>query len=106
MLKNRQRKIEFQTNEAQDERNRSEFKTPEGTRREGPPFPINLSTKSQEFILQNLPLEKRREEQRGGEEGAWEMRGRWSGLLGARREGERRGVRGYLRCPRRDPKYP
>ena len=43
---NRQKKIEIQSNETQDEQERDEFKTPEGTRREGPPFPINLRTKS------------------------------------------------------------
>ena len=63
---NRQRKIEFQTNEAQYERNRSEFKTPEGTRREGASFPINLSTKTQNPMVQLLLLEKRGREQREG----------------------------------------
>ena len=67
---NRQRKIEFQTNEAQDERNRSEFKTPEGTRREGPPFPINLGTKTQNPMVQLLLLEKTGREQREGQRGA------------------------------------
>ena len=43
---NRQKKIEIQSNETQDEQERDDFKTPEGTRREGPPFPNNLSTKS------------------------------------------------------------
>jgi len=43
---------------------RSEFKTPEGTRREGPPFPINLSTKTQNPMVQLLLLEKRGREQR------------------------------------------
>ena len=46
VLMNRQKKIEIQSNETQDEQERDEFKTPEGTRREGPPFPINLRTKS------------------------------------------------------------
>ena len=69
---NRQRKIEFQTNEAQDERNRSEYKTPEGTRREGPPFPINLSTKTQNPMVQLLLLEKRGREQREGQRGRLE----------------------------------
>ena len=67
---NRLRKIEFQTNEAQDERNRTEFKTPEGTRREGPPFPIDPLTKFQESMAQIL--------ERGG---------------GAERLGERGGAR-------------
>ena len=40
-----QKKIEIQSNEAQDEQERDEFKTPEGTRRDGPPFPNNLETK-------------------------------------------------------------
>ena len=71
---NRQRKIEYQTNEAQDERNRSGFKTPEGTRREGPPFPFNLRTKSQESILQILLLgRKNREEERGARERWWRL---------------------------------
>ena len=55
--------------------------------------------------LKNPSLrEEREEEQRGQEEGAWEMRGRWSGLLGARREGERRGVRGFLTPTTLNPK--
>ena len=68
MLMNRQKKIEIQSNEAQDEQERDEFKTPEGTRREGPPFPIDPLTKSQEFISKILILEKKRkngEEDRG-----------------------------------------
>ena len=45
-----------------------ETKSKPGTRREGPPFPFNLSTKYQKFILQILILEKKREEEleRGG----------------------------------------
>ena len=42
-------------------------KTPEITRREGPPFPINLSTKTQNPMVQLLLLEKRGREQRGTE---------------------------------------
>ena len=51
---------------------RSEFKTPEGTRREGPPFPINLSTKTQNPMVQLLLLEKRGREQRDGQRGRLE----------------------------------
>ena len=45
----------------------------------------------QESILQNLPLVKRREKQRGGEEGAWEE---WAviWLSGCQAQGEKRGV--------------
>ena len=66
---NRQKKIEIQSNKAQDEQERDEFKTPEGTRREGPPFPINLSTKTQNPMVQLLLLEKRWREQREGQRG-------------------------------------
>ena len=55
VLMNRQKKIEIQSNETQDEQERDEFKTPEGTRKEGPPFPINLSTKTQQSMAKNLP---------------------------------------------------
>ena len=82
---NRLRKIEFQTNEAQDERNQSEFKTSEGTRREGPPFPINLSTKTQNPMVQLLLLEKRGREQRErGTEGVPEGDGSGVWFLGSR----------------------
>ena len=46
----------------------------------------------QESKLQNLPLVKRREKQRGGEGRQGEMEA--AVLVGARRWGERRGVRG------------
>jgi len=52
-LMNRQKKIEIQSNEAQDEQERDEFKTPEGTRRDGPPFLINLNTKSSSIHTSN-----------------------------------------------------
>ena len=66
---NRQKKIEIQSNEAQDEQERDELKTPEGTRREEPPFPINLRTKVSKIYLHNPTLERRREEE--------QERGRW-----------------------------
>ena len=49
------RKPKFVTDKAQDVRNWYEVKTPEGTRREGPPFPFNLSTRTQKSILLILP---------------------------------------------------
>ena len=64
--------MNFNQNEAQDEQERDEFKTPEGTRREGPPFPINLSTKTQNSMVQLLLLEKRGREQREGQRGRLE----------------------------------
>ena len=72
VLMNRQKKIEIQSNEAQDEQERDEFKTSEGTRREGPPFPINLSTKTQNPMVQLLLLEKRGRQQREGQRGPLE----------------------------------
>ena len=63
---NRQRKIEIQTNEAQDEQKLDEFKTPEGTRREGPPFQINLRTRVSKIHTPNLTLEKKGRKKRGG----------------------------------------
>src|SRR6185312_9811085 len=51
-------KIEFQSSKAQDERNRSEFKAPEGTRREGPPFPHDLCSKYSRIHASN-PREER-----------------------------------------------
>jgi len=56
-----------------------------------------------------LPLEKKGEEQREGEratggKGRRRRAGRGSILFQALRE--REGVRGYLWCPRRGPKYP
>ena len=51
------------TNKAQDVRNWDEIKHSEGTRREGPPFPFNLSTSSQKSITH--PREERKEEPRG-----------------------------------------
>jgi len=60
---NQQKKIEIQSNEAQDEQERDEFKTPEGTRRDVPPFPNNLNTKSSSIHTSN-PREEREEEER------------------------------------------
>ena len=58
--------------------------------REGPPFPINLRTKSQEFISQILPLEKEGRKNRKGER----VHGRRGRLCsGAKeREGEGEGI--------------
>ena len=70
MFEKRHKKIEIQTNKTQDEQERDEFKTPEGTRRDGPPFPINLRTRVSKIHLHNPILERRREEQGGGEESA------------------------------------
>jgi len=50
---------------------------PEGTRREGPPFPRNLNTRVSPIHPSNLPLEKRREEEerrRQGEGGGVQSR--------------------------------
>ena len=49
------RKSKSVTNKAQDIRNWNEIKSPEGTRREGPPFPFNLSTRTQKSMAKNLP---------------------------------------------------
>ena len=99
---NRQRKIEFQTNEAQDERNQSEFKTPEGTRREGPPFPHDLNTKSHQSIAKILPLEKKGEEEQERREGRRQEIGRLPVLdVG---ESEREMVRGFLTPTTLNPK--
>ena len=68
-------------------RKQKEFKSPEGTRREGPPFPHNLSTKSQEFIP--LILEKNRgrtKREREGGDGARRKEEGWSVLSSAKRE--------------------
>ena len=46
-------KIEIQPNKARNGKDLDEIKTPEGTRRIGPPFPINLSTKSSQFHDKN-----------------------------------------------------
>ena len=100
---NRQRKIEIQTNEAQDERNRSEYKTPEGTRREGPPFPHDLNTKSYQSIAKILPLEKKGEEEQERREG--ETPGdRAAACSGRRGKREREGVMGFLTPTTLDPK--
>ena len=53
--------MKFDQNKA---RKQKEFKSPEGTRRRGPPFPINLSTKSQESMDEIL---SEREEEGGTE---------------------------------------
>ena len=92
-------KSKFDQNKA---RKQKEFKNPEGTRREGPPFPHNLSTKSQEFIP--LILEKNRGRTKREEETAPGGRKR-AGLFCMVHRREERGD-GYLRCPRRGPKYP
>ena len=63
VLMNRQKKIEIQSNETQDEQERDDFKTPEGTRREGPPFPHNLSTSVSRIYTSN-PREEREEKER------------------------------------------
>ena len=49
------RKPKFVTNKAPGVRDRNEIKSPKGTRREGPPFPFNLSTSTQKSIAKNLP---------------------------------------------------
>ena len=83
--------MKFDQNKA---RKQKEFKNPEGTRREGPPFPHNLSTKSQEFIP--LILEKNRgRTKREKEETAPRGRKR-AGLLCLAPQGERRRVREFL----------
>ena len=100
MFEKRHKKIEIQTNETQDEQERDEFKTPEGTRRKGPPFPINSLTKSQESMAQIL--ERTGREPRG-REGAWDE-GEWL-CSGAGKEQEReRGKRGYLTLTTLNPK--
>ena len=73
-------------------------KTPEGTRRIGPPFPIKSNTRSQKSILQILPLRREREEERKGERahGRGERRACCPGKR--EREKEREWVRRYL-CP-------
>ena len=70
VLMNQQKKIKIQSNEAQDEQKRDEFKTTEGTRREGPPFPHNLSTSVSKINTSN-PREEREDKERETErEGA------------------------------------
>ena len=49
------RKPKFVTNKAPGVRDRNEIKHPKGTRREGPPFPFNLSTRTQKSMAKNLP---------------------------------------------------
>ena len=97
--------IEIIQNKAQIVWDWIEFKTPEGTRRIGPPFPINLSTKTQESIpLIPSPREERegteRERRVAPGRGWWRVFCLWQALQ-ERGEGE-----GYLRCPRMGPKYP
>ena len=88
MVKNHEGKSKFDQNKA---RKQKEFKNPEGTRREGPPFPYNLSTKSQEFIPLILEKNRGRTEREGGD-GA--RREEMAGLFCLAR-GEKRGVRGF-----------
>jgi len=68
--KNWKRKSNFNQTRHENERNWDKIKTPEGTRREGPPFPTDPLTKSLESIVQIL--------ERGG---------------GAERQGERESAR-------------
>ena len=71
MLMNRQKKFEIH------EQEQDEFKTPEGTRRDGPPFPNNLNTKSSIIHTSNPREEERRGEERENTEregGAREVR--------------------------------
>ena len=70
---NRQKKIEIQSYESQDEQELDEFKIPEGTRREGPPFPIDPLTKSQESMAQIL--ERGDGAERQGERGGARLKG-------------------------------
>ena len=100
---NRQKKIEIQSNEAQDVHERDEFQNPGGHKEGRASFPDQITYKV--FTnpwLKSLTLDRREEGQRGegrqaqGEEGGGFF---WP-------TGERKGVRGYLRCPRRGPKYP
>ena len=66
----------------------------------GPPFSINFNTKSQKSMAKtSIP----REEKGGGRK-----RGRGAAVWAPGKRGAERGegVRGYLWCPRRSPKYP
>ena len=86
-------------------RKQKEFKSPEGTRREGPPFPHNLSTRVSKIHLHNPILERRREEGTGRRRRA--PGGRRGVLLWApeeKREGGREGVRGLLNPTTLNPK--
>jgi len=56
-----------------------------GTRREGPPFPHNLSTRVSKIHFQNPNPKEEEEEQRGGEGAP----GRGGCCLYARKKGER-----------------
>ena len=59
-------KSKFDQNKA---RKQKEFKSPEGTRREGPPFPINFSTRTQESMAKNpnhREVRERTERERSG----------------------------------------
>jgi hypothetical protein len=62
---------EWKIHHKEDERHTelNEIKSPEGTRREGPPFPINSRTKYQESISKISPERRKGEEQRGKERG-------------------------------------
>ena len=83
MVKNHEGKSKFDQNKA---RKQKEFKSPEGTRREGPPFPHNLSTRVSKIHLHNPILERRREEEqreRKGGDGARREEEGWSVLSGA-----------------------
>ena len=62
---------------------------PEGTRREGPPFPRNLNTRVSQIHPSNLPLEKRREEEE--RRGRRRLAGRVACCPGKRREKRERG---------------
>ena len=48
----------------------NENKCPEGTRREGPPFPVNSRTKTQQSMAKNPNSREERRETGGREEGA------------------------------------
>ena len=100
--------IEIIQNKAQIVRDWIEFKTPEGTRRIGPPFLTNLSTKVSTIHTScSHPWEEGEEQgereprERGGRQA---RRGGCS--VGARHDGREEMGEGYLRCPRRSPKYP
>ena len=83
----------------------NENKRPEGTRREGPPFPVNSRTKTQQSMAK---IPNSREEKRGtGRRGAPGKGGSASVLAQGAKEKERarkRGVRGYLTPNNSQPK--
>ena len=96
-------KSNFNSLNAQDVGTRFEVKSPEGTRREGPPFPHNLSTRVSKIHLQNPNPREEKEEQRGGERGDVRRR---AALFWRQEKGEREGegVKGYLTPTTLNPK--